>query len=65
MAFGVGPRNCIGMRFALLEVKLCMTQFLSKYKLVKGPNTETFTSLLNDRSPLGISKITVAIEKRD
>src|SRR5581483_1566637 len=63
LPFGDGLRNCIGMRFALFEVKLCMTQFLSKYKLVKGPNTQTFAELQNDRSVIGVNKITVAIEK--
>ncbi len=35
LGFGQGPRNCIGMRFALLEVKLAMTKILSEFTIVE------------------------------
>ena len=39
MPFSQGPRNCIGMRFALLELKLVLTQILKRYTIL--PSTKT------------------------
>ena len=37
--FGAGPRNCIGMRFAILEVKMTICKIISNFKL--GVCTDT------------------------
>ena len=38
--FGSGPRNCVGMRFAFFEMKLCLAKLLLNYRLEAGPRTE-------------------------
>ena len=40
MPFGYGPRNCIGMRFALLEAKMALIEIVSKFKIVLAPETK-------------------------
>ncbi|XP_042907512.2 cytochrome P450 3A9 [Parasteatoda tepidariorum] len=40
LPFGSGPRNCIGMRFALLETKICLTYVLSTFQVLTGPETK-------------------------
>ncbi|XP_067129970.1 cytochrome P450 3A11-like [Centruroides vittatus] len=38
--FGYGPRNCVGMRFALLVLRQTFTRLLSKYKFEACEKTE-------------------------
>ena len=45
LPFGYGPRNCVGMRFALLEIKLTVAKLLKKYKLES--TEKTAVSIIN------------------
>ncbi|XP_035700312.1 cytochrome P450 3A6-like [Branchiostoma floridae] len=40
MPFGAGPRNCIGMRLALFELKLGLARLLMKYRVMTAPDTD-------------------------
>ncbi|CAG0888448.1 unnamed protein product [Darwinula stevensoni] len=40
LPFGHGPRNCIGMRFALTEIKLALCHVLSQLKASRSPQTQ-------------------------
>ncbi|CAL8117832.1 unnamed protein product [Orchesella dallaii] len=45
--FGHGPRNCIGMRFALIEVKAVIATLVYNFKLEPGTNTEIPVKMSN------------------
>lgn len=40
LPFGDGPRICIAMRFALLEMKICLARMIAEYNITLGSNTK-------------------------
>ncbi|XP_078662451.1 cytochrome P450 3A8-like [Branchiostoma floridae x Branchiostoma belcheri] len=40
LPFGAGPRNCIGMRLALFELKLGLARLLNTYRVKTAPDTD-------------------------
>ena len=39
MMFGQGPRNCIGMRYALLNIKFALVYMLRRHRVVRCDKT--------------------------
>ena len=38
--FGTGPCNCIGMRFAILEIKIALIELMKNFTFIKAPEKE-------------------------
>ena len=62
--FGAGPRNCIGMRFALLEAKLALAKMSQKFKFSRVANTDVPIVYNKGRGLLQAKRLIVGIEKR-
>lgn len=53
LPFGLGPRMCVGSRFALMEIKLLFYHFLQKFEIV--PTKKTKNPLVYNNSMLTLT----------
>lgn len=63
MPFGVGPRNCVGMRFALMEIKICLIRLLRQYRILTSEKIEEGFQK-QERLVIQPNAIFVKLEKR-
>ncbi|CAF1280846.1 unnamed protein product [Rotaria sordida] len=63
IAFGIGPRNCIGMRFALMALKMSLTYLLHTYNILPGEKIHQGMTL-RETNVTEPEAINVRLEKR-
>ena len=63
--FGAGPRNCVGMRFALIEMKLAVVRLLKTYSIIScGAETNKAVETLKENFVIAPRKLIVRLERR-
>lgn len=62
--FGGGPRNCIGMRFALLEAKLAIAHLILNFKFVTSKNTDIPLDLSGTTALLTPKRVLLGVQSR-
>ncbi|XP_076598138.1 cytochrome P450 3A27-like [Chaetodon auriga] len=64
LPFGAGPRNCIGMRFAFVMMKLALVEILRNFSFVPCKETEIPLVLANDGFTTPKNPIKLRLEPR-
>ena len=64
LPFGAGPRNCVGMRFALMEAKTIIVNIIPKYEFVRTDNTKVPLKYRKGAGLMQAIDITVGVQFR-
>lgn len=63
--FGIGSRNCVGMRFALTELKLILVRMLKTYSIVEcGEQTHKAFENLREGFSISPTNVIVRLQRR-
>ncbi|KAM3608839.1 uncharacterized protein V6R79_005584 [Siganus canaliculatus] len=65
LPFGAGPRNCVGMRLAQLEMKMALAQLLHRFSVVTCSETEVPLDLKSSTTLGPKNGIFVKIQRRN
>ena len=66
LPFGTGPRNCVGMRFALMNIKTAIIKIINKFKFIRTENTKTdfeYKKFVVFNQPIDMGSIRVQIRR--
>jgi len=64
LPFGIGPRNCVGMRFALMEAKTAVVHLVNKFKFVTTKNTQIPLKFKKFEFLLSVENVNVGVQIR-
>ncbi|KAM7315477.1 cytochrome P450 3A41-like [Ixodes scapularis] len=64
LPFGAGPRNCVGMRFALQAIKLCLLHAIHSVQFVRTPRTKVPLEFSRKFGLLAAKEIVVGVKPR-
>ena len=64
LPFGAGPRICIGMRFALIEMKILLTRLIREYTILPGDHLESKFNI-RERTAIAPEAIWIKLVKRN
>ena len=64
LPFGNGPRNCIGMRLALLEAKLALVKIIQQFEINVVPQTDIPLKLKSGNTISPLHGVIVGVNKR-
>lgn len=63
IAFGLGPRICVGMRFALMELKMCLVNIMREYRILPGEKMKAGYQV-NEKLVIYPTGVFIRLEKR-